>query len=361
MRILTVTHSASPYQVELFDRIAAESGVDLTVVYLHRSDPSRYWDDRQLSHRAFSLDQKIDRDAKARCNVQRADLAVFNYYAEKSARDLLALRGASNKPWCFWGERIGVRQPELFGIIIRRFLLSRLHATKAPIWGIGQLAVERYRREFGNHRAYWNIPYFSNLDRFQSYASERPRASSERTILFSGSLIRRKGVDLLARAFFRVARAVTGVRLVILGEGELRSTLIDVLSPVRDRVEFLGFKDWDDLPRYYGSADVLCVPSRYDGWGLVVPEGLASGLPVIGTDTTGAALELVKRGNNGWLIPPSNEEELYASLYQAATLSQEKLREMSRAARASVSQHTLQAGAQRFIEAAHDAVSKWQH
>jgi glycosyltransferase involved in cell wall biosynthesis len=50
-------------------------------------------------------------------------------------------------------------------------------------------------------------------------------------------------------------------------------------------------------------ADVLCVPSRYDGWGLVVPEGLASGLPVIATDRMGAALEFVENGRNGWLIP----------------------------------------------------------
>ncbi len=70
-----------------------------------------------------------------------------------------------------------------------------------------------------------------------------------------------------------------------------------------ERVEFAGFKDWNELPGEYASADVLCVPSRYDGWGLVVPEGLASGLPVIATDRMGAALEFVETGRNGWLIP----------------------------------------------------------
>ena len=47
---------------------------------------------------------------------------------------------------------------------------------------------------------------------------------------------------------------------------------------------------------------VLCVPSRYDGWGLVVPEGLASGLPTIATGRTGAALDLITTGANGWVV-----------------------------------------------------------
>ena len=86
-----------------------------------------------------------------------------------------------------------------------------------------------------------------------------------------------------------------------------------MLGPVSERVEFTGFKDWDELPELYASADVLCVPSRYDGWGLVVPEGLASGLPVIATDRMGAALEVYSNGVNGWLIPASDESAILRS------------------------------------------------
>ena len=80
----------------------------------------------------------------------------------------------------------------------------------------------------------------------------------------------------------------------MIGDGELRESVEQTLRPVRERVEFVGFRDWDELPFEYARADVLCVPSRYDGWGLVVPEGLASGLPVIATDRMGAALEFVE-------------------------------------------------------------------
>ena len=186
------------------------------------------------------------------------------------------------------------------------------------------------------------------------------RAVGERVFLFSGSLIHRKGVDLLGRAFLRLARQLSNVRLRVLGEGELCGPLERMLQPVRDRVNFLGFKDWLELPNCYAAADVLCVPSRYDGWGLVVPEGLASGLPVIGTDHMGAAIEFIETGRNGWLVPAGDEDALYPALLEAASLPAEKLAALSRHARESVSGHSLQHGAERFIRAARDAIANWQ-
>ena len=109
---------------------------------------------------------------------------------------------------------------------------------------------------------------------------------------------------------FGLLTEVDHVRLRIVGEGELRDAVAQTLGPVSERVEFVGFKDWHELPGEYARADVLCVPSRYDGWGLVVPEGLASGLPVIATDRMGAALEFIETGRNGWLIRAGDEEAL---------------------------------------------------
>jgi len=106
----------------------------------------------------------------------------------------------------------------------------------------------------------------------------------------------------------------------------------------------------------YAGADVLCVPSRYDGWGLVVPEGLAAGLPVIGTDRMGAALEFVKSGVNGWLIRAGDEDALWGAMREASVMP---LDEMGSRARESVSAHTLKSGAARFFEYAQRVVSQW--
>lgn len=342
-----LTDCPSPYQVELFNEIEAQGECALEVGYLRDHDPERRWKSPEIRHASIELNGSGVRDA---------DLFVFNYYRHANAERLIEERAASRGPWCFWGERPGFRQPAWAGRMLRRWKLAKLHASAVPIWGIGQFAIDGYREEFGGERAYFNLPYFSDLERFDVGAREEKR---ERTFLFSGSLIERKGVDLVAAAFVRLAQEVPNVKLKIVGEGELRESLVATLRAVSVRVEFVGFKDWMELPAEYAAADVLCVPSRYDGWGLVVPEGLASGLPVIGTDRMGAALEFVESGRNGWLISAGDEEALFGAMRDAALMSVAELREMGCRARESVSAHTLRNGATRFVDYAQQVVGRW--
>jgi len=345
LRVFVLTDCPSPYQVELFNEIEAQGQCSLEVGYLRDRDPDRGWKAPEIRHAAVELN-----------GGREADLVVFNYYRHASAERLIEERAKSGGPWCFWGERPGFRQPAWAGRLLRRWKLAKLHASTAPIWGIGKFAIDGYREEFGAERAYFNLPYFSDLERFDVAVRDEKR---ERTFLFSGALIERKGVDLVAAAFVRLAQEVPNVRLKIVGEGQLRESLVLTLRAVSERVEFVGFKDWKELPAEYAAADVLCVPSRYDGWGLVVPEGLAAGLPVIGTDRMGAALEFVENGRNGWLISAGDEEALLRAMRDAALMPLGELREMGFRALESVSAHTLRNGAMRFVDYAQRVVSQW--
>ena len=343
MKVFVLTDCPSPYQVELFNEVEARGECRLEVAYLRERDPGRQWKSPVIRHSVIELENAGE-------FVRNADLVVFNYYRHPHAAALIDERVASGGPWCFWGERPGFRVPSWAGRLLRKWKLSKLHATPSPIWGIGNFAIDGYRREFGAQRPYFNLPYFSDLGRF---GVERRERTQERMFLFSGSLIARKGVDLLAKAFVRLAREEPHVRLKIVGDGALRQSLVQTLGPVSERVEFAGFKDWDELPAEYKAADVLCVPSRYDGWGLVVPEGLAAGLPVIGTDQMGAALEFIDSGSNGWLVPAGDEEALFGAMREAAVIP---LEEMGRRACESVREHTLSHGAERFVSCAVSSV-----
>jgi glycosyltransferase involved in cell wall biosynthesis len=347
VKIFVLTDCPSPYQVELFNEIETRGECVLEVGYLRSHDPDRKWKSSAIQHSSIDLDRGMSR---ASAGVREADLVVFNYYRHENAERLIDERAASGGPWCFWGERPGFRAPAWAGKILRKWKLSKLHSSTVPIWGIGKFAIDGYRQEFGSRRAYFNLPYFSDLQRFNIEEREQ---RAERVFLFSGSLIARKGVDLLARAFVQVANEFDHVRLRIVGEGELREAVSQMLGPVSERVEFVGFKDWNELPGEYARADVLCVPSRYDGWGLVVPEGLAAGLPVIATDRMGAALEFIESGHNGWLIRAGDEEALLSAMREAATV---RLDEMSERVRDSVSGHSLQHGASRFASFAQQSV-----
>ncbi len=344
MKVFVLTDVPSPYQVEFFNEIETQRDCELKVGYLRRRDPHRQWKQSTITHVALDV-------ADARAAARDADLVVFNYYQHPRAMELIGERVASGGPWCFWGERPGLRQPAWAGRLWRKWKLAKLHDSSVPIWGIGKFAVEEYRREFGLRRSYFNLPYFSDLARFET---AKRRGNGERIFLFSGSLIARKGVDLLARAFVRLAAGIPHVRLKIVGDGELRESLVQTLRPVSDRVEFTGFKDWDELPELYSSADVLCVPSRYDGWGLVVPEGLAAGLPVIATDRMGAALEFIETGVNGWLIPTGDENAILDAMLAAASITDDQI---AQRARESVKDHTLTHGAMRFVQFASEALN----
>jgi glycosyltransferase involved in cell wall biosynthesis len=346
VKVHVLTDIPSPYQVEFFNAIELRGNDQLQVAYLRHCDPQRNWRLGEIQHDSIELDHCEDALRHARAAVKDADLAVFNYYRHPHAEELIQTRVRCGGPWCFWGERPGVRQPAWAGRLVRKWKLAKLHSSAAPIWGIGEFAVEGYRNEFGAERSYFNLPYFSDLERFGP--GSRRMNTDERVFLFLGSLIERKGVDLLARAFVRIVRECPRVKLRIAGEGALRDTLVRLLRPVEEHVEFVGFKHWDQLPELYTSADVLCVPSRYDGWGLVVPEGLAAGLPVIATDRMGAGLEFVRTGRNGWLIPAGDEEPILDAMRQAVAMSDEELDRLRQAARMSVSEHTLAHGVERF-------------
>ena len=359
MKIFVLTDIPSPYQTEIFNEVATNECA-LHVGYLRRADPSRQWSQIKINHDATMLDASNGDLSSVTKLMGDCDLAVFNYYRHPHAEQLLNTRATQRRAWCFWGERPGFRKPEWAGRILRQWKLRPLHSSSAPIWGIGQFAIDGYKREFGNGRTYFNLPYFSNLERFNVERHSNGNSLKERVFLFSGALTLRKGVDLLAQAFTELVSEAPNVKLRIVGDGPLLAELQTRLAHAGGNVTFLGFKDWPELPSEYALADVLCVPSRYDGWGLVIPEGLAAGLPVIATDQMGAALEFVKSGENGWLVRAGDYQELLKAMREAADISADELATYSSNARETVGDHTLQDGARRFLQYANEVVENWR-
>lgn len=358
--VVVVTYFTSPYQIEFFNAIHAFGTYDLTVVYLYSRGADRKWSTRRLNHPNVILNDDAARFGEALSLVRNAKLTVFNYYNHPSARRLISARHRTRMAWCFWGERPGHKNSSWIGVTYRRWRLSPLRAAKAPIWGIGNVAIERYKKEFGDSHQFVRLPYYSDLSRFQSGQRSTRVNPGFTTFLFSGSLIRRKGVDLLAVAFQRLLADGCRVKLILLGTGELQEKLTKAFKFEDDSVEFMGFKDWDELPFQYRRADVLCVPSRYDGWALVVPEGLAAGLPVISTDQTGAALDLIRDRDNGWVIRSGDSDELYKAMRNAVALTDVELTKMSTAALRSIDGHALTNGVANFHNACKSALLSWR-
>ena len=103
----------------------------------------------------------------------------------------------------------------------------------------------------------------------------------------------------------------TRARLLLIGtEAELPQLLAPLPAEVRERIEYAGFQAPEDLPRFFARADVFVLPSRYDGWGVVVNQALGAGLPIICSDMVGAARDLVEQEVNGLIFPAGDSAAL---------------------------------------------------
>jgi len=134
------------------------------------------------------------------------------------------------------------------------------------------------------------------------FAPARASTRNERddlVFVFAGAMIRRKGFDLLLEAFSHVRQADPGTRLEIVGPAGDASGALS--GAAHAGISVLGPMSQPELARRFHGADCLVLPSRNDSYGMVVPEALAAGLPVIVSEMVGAR-ELVSEGVNGWVV-----------------------------------------------------------
>ena len=130
--------------------------------------------------------------------------------------------------------------------------------------------------------------------------------------VYVGRLWSGKGLDHLLDAFAAIGRTRSvPVSLLLVGdgidEGRLRARCRD--EGIRN-VVFTGFRGAEDLPRIYAAADVFVFPTLGDPFGMVVPEAMACGLPVVSTSAAGEIRDRVVDGVNGFIVPPGESTAL---------------------------------------------------
>jgi glycosyltransferase involved in cell wall biosynthesis len=122
-----------------------------------------------------------------------------------------------------------------------------------------------------------------------------------------GRLTAQKGFDNLIRAYPAIRQAVPSSRLLVVGEGYMRSELEGLAAQlrVRDSTAFAGFIDDADLVRVLKSSDVVAVPSRFEPFGIIALEAMAAGAPVVVSKVGGLA-EIVEDSVDGLQVDPEN-------------------------------------------------------
>ena len=317
IRVAFVSVVPSPYQRDLFAAIAARSDVTPRVFYMERAAPDSPWPERPLAPYESFLPGFWFPIGSARVHVnwrlpspRDFDVIVCNTLMSLTGQWLMRrkLRPFPKGRWMFWGEKLGLRSRK------HDMLTAPLHRASA-IAAIGTWAERDYAARFPATRIF-NIPYHCDLAPFAA-EPRPPREPGTVTFLFCGQMIARKGVDPLLAAF---ATLPDNARLLLVGrEAELPSMLARLAAPVRGRVRYAGFQPPEALPRLFAQADVFVLPSRHDGWGVVVNQALGAGLPILASESVGAAHDLVRAGENGFTFPADDANALAAVMLRYAT------------------------------------------
>jgi glycosyltransferase involved in cell wall biosynthesis/GT2 family glycosyltransferase len=198
---------------------------------------------------------------------------------------------------------------------------------------ISKAILEKVQGDYDATEGWAEVQPLGVRDRRAQYPRRREEDGKVR-VLFVGRLERRKGVDVLLEAAVRLLGRFPQAEFVLAGKDTPNTETGTIYRAqfqerygndpaVAGRVTFTGAVSEDELYQHYADADVVCMPSRYESFGLVLVEGMVFGLPVIGC-AVGGMCEIVEPDGNGLLARPGEVDSLEECL--ARLLGDEDLR-----------------------------------
>jgi len=333
-----VCDAPSPYNSFLFRTLTSRLDADLTVHFIRPAMATHPWQASLLDGFSWKL---LDRRRLADwpfvrlAATSRRTVFVIGGWYEMTTQLALSLCQA---PFIVWSDtpNLTVRRHPAKAFL-RGAWLRWVFARAAYVMGTGQPALDAFGRMGCSQQKLVNFPYYVDLDRFRP---AEPLGGRDLVFLSSGRLHQDKGFDVALRALAKVSQA-TGApfRYRIAGVGPAHAELEALASNlgISDRVEFLGWMEPENLPEFYRSGTVLLHPARVEPYGVSVLEAMASGLPVLASTATGAAVDRITTGVNGLLHEP-DEIDTLAGQVQSLLNSIAVVRTMGRNARVTAEQ-----------------------
>jgi len=341
-RVTVVSPEPTPYRAPLFDRIAARDDIDLTVVYAARTVAGRDWSvhvehpvvflrGRTIpgAQRVLRHDYPLTPDVLAALNRTAPQVVVVSGWSTFAAQAALAWCRVQRVPYILHVESHDLGPRPRWRRAVKGALATPVIRGAASVLVVGSAA-----RESVVARGASRVRVFANtidVDHWSRRAERlRPAGHDDVTVLSVGRDIPEKGFDVLASA---CKEAGVWLDLVTGGLGE------------------------EELAQRYVDADVFALLSRHETWGVVVNEAAASGLPLVLSDRVGAAYDLLRNGENGYLVPADDVHAAAAGLLRLAGDS-ELRRRMGERSRELVRAWSYDASVEAFADAVREAAAR---
>ncbi len=364
LRLAILMDHPSPHMTPLLDALARRFDCTAEVIYFRRRAPRRDWGS-PVGELPFEFLPGPDglRFHPGLLRVmerKKADAWIINsVYSSPNTWAAALWLSFRSTPWVFMNEP---PRPRAFGMGSLKSRGIRLLFRKAwGVIGMGKKTAEMYRCLFHGKCPVTSVPYYVNLDSFYRLPLEKPAGNGE-TLHFMTCcrLIPRKGLDSLFAALRKLSRPDWSLTLV--GNGPLRHILEEEArhSPLRGHIHFEGEIPFERRHEAFGGQHVFILSSLWDGWGMVVPEALAAGLPVISTDQVMSGHEFIRDGVNGFVIP-AGDPGVLAERMEFFLRHSDQIPFMARAARESIREYRSEIGAERLVRFLSDLVRKNPH
>lgn len=348
--IAVISDEATPYRLHVLARVASEiPQVALNSIFTHTmsSMPWQIDVDQSICAVAFprwSLNKKwlisshsipLFLEIRRYLVARRVRLIVLLGYNNLTRFLLMCWARSQGIPLLITGDS-NIFNESHHGMLFRGLKQVYLRLVVALVSGLMPMGTcgRAYYRMYADHnKPTFLFPYEPDYSRLnvpdsssrKSFLDRNGLLAARRRLLYSGRLIAVKRVDILLDAFMRIVEHRPDWDLVIAGDGPLREELQRrVPRSAQDRVKWVGFLQFDDLVACYHCCDALVLPSEREPWALVINEAVAAGLPVVATEVVGAAVELVRQGVNGLLVPPRNVQALTAALLDVTDLDRNR-------------------------------------
>jgi len=325
----------SHYQSAFFQALDKCEEVDLRVVYfrgISRHRAAEGWkDDHRYQPFESSAEGKTSpEEIVATVPDWKERIHIISGYFSSELIDFFCANGT---PWCHWSEVPGIHLAELLGY---RMLLFRLlnplmlagkrgegrrikkHALGA--FGQGWLAHRAFRAMGVPEQKIADLYYVPDgLSRAEPCTQMAVFSKGRKVFLAVGALCRRKGVDILLKAFAKLGAADWCLVFCGLDRAEGTYQALAQKLGLGDRVLFLGAYPVEQIAEVYSAADVFVLPSRFDGWGAVLNEAASLGLPLIGTDLCGGAWHVIDEGRTGFRVRAGSAGSLAGAMQAYVT------------------------------------------
>lgn len=359
----------SHYQSAFFQALDERPEVDLRVAYFNGASEARAKEGWKSDHEFKPYEVQV-RDGSSPQSMLaevpdwRERVHVICGYFSAELVDWFCAQGSL---WCHWSEMPGIRLAELLGY---RTSLFRL-LDPLMLWGkraegrlIRRHALGAFGQGYRARRAFRLMGVPDSMIRDLFYVPVPPSgaepsaqvadfARGRKVFLSVGALCRRKGIDVLLRAFAKLSSADWCLVLCGLDRADGAYQKLAEELKIGDRVLFLGAYPSDRITEVYAASDVFVLASRFDGWGAVENEAAALGLPIIGTDLCGASWHVVQPNRTGFRVRAGSVHSLSRAMarYVADPALAEK---HGAAAREHFIEFTPASNAQRVVDALED-------